>query len=353
MGDRARNRTKASTKRIAILGGTGYGGSELLRLLLFHPGVQVVRVTSRNHPGEPLGAVHPHLRNVTRLAFDDAEPAEAARDADLVFSALPHGASMEAIRELPASVPVIDLSGDFRLRDPSSYEQAYGREHRAPDRLPDFVYGLTEFNRPRIVTARAVANPGCFATGVLLALMPLALEGLLDGPVAIAGVTGSSGSGTEPRATTHHPERAEAYRAYKPLVHQHLPEVIQELARAGCAGARLSFVPHSAPMVRGIHITALLHPAGRRLDTARLRSILDKHYGEERFIRVLDSPPDCAVVAGSNFADVHGTVGDGAVAILVALDNLVKGMSGQAVQNMNLMLGLPEDQGLSFPGTRP
>lgn len=338
--------------RIAILGATGYGGSELLRLLLFHPSVEVVRITSRQHAGEPVWRVHPYLQRASELVFEDTDPAAAAEGADLVFSALPHGASQEAILNLPAGTPVIDLSGDFRIKDAAAYERAYGHPHRGPDRLKEFVYGLTEFNRPQIVATRAVANPGCFATGVLLALTPLVLEGLLDAPVSIAGVTGSSGSGVEPKAGTHHPERAEAFRAYKPLTHQHLPEIAQALAQAGASDLDLAFVPHSAPIVRGIHITALLHPR-RPMDSRSAKALFAKHYGEERFVRLVEQPPDCAVVAGSNFADVFVHSDGRALAVLVALDNLVKGMSGQAVQNMNLMLGLPEHEGLGFPGMRP
>src|SRR5262249_31207957 len=154
------------------------------------------------HAGYPVARVHPHLHKVSELVFEDTDPKAAAEGVDLVFSALPHGASQEAVLALPPGVPVIDLSGDFRLKDPVAYQKAYGQEHRAPERLADFVYGFTEFNRPALVAARAVANPGCFATGVLLALMPLALEGLLDVPVTICGVTGSSGSGVEPKAGT-------------------------------------------------------------------------------------------------------------------------------------------------------
>ncbi|MBI3891119.1 MAG: N-acetyl-gamma-glutamyl-phosphate reductase [Candidatus Wallbacteria bacterium] len=339
-------------KRIAILGATGYGGSELLRFLLFHPNVEVVRATSRQHPGKPVHTVHPHLLKVTELCFEDVSPEEAAEGVDLVFSALPHGASQDSVRRLPASVKAIDLSGDFRLKDPAVYRDVYGHEHNAPEQLGQFVYGLTEFNRRAIAPARRVANPGCFATAALLALLPLAHAGTLDGPVALVGVTGSSGSGAEPKSGTHHPERAEAFRAYKPLVHQHLPEICQELSRAGAPEARVAFVPHSAPMVRGIHITAILHPK-EPLSLETVRSIYHSHYGDERFVRLRNEPPDVAVVAGSNFADLHCRSDGRTLVVLVALDNLVKGMVGQAIQNMNLMLGLPEHAGLQFPGTRP
>lgn len=339
-------------RRVAILGGTGYGGAELLRFLLFHPEVEVVHVTSRQHPGKPVHSVHPNLFRVTDLKFEDLPPAEAADGMDMVFSALPHGASQEAIRRLPEAARVIDLSGDFRLKDALVYREAYGREHAAPELLAAFAYGLPEFNSRAIAASRRVANPGCFATAALLALLPLAQAGILDGPIALVGVTGSSGSGTEPKPGTHHPERTEAFRAYKPLVHQHVPEIAQALALAGAPEARVSFIPHSAPMSRGIHMTALVYPR-EPVGGETVRSIFQSHYGETRFVRLVDSPPDVAIVAGSNFADVYCQSDGRAIVVLVALDNLVKGMSGQAVQNMNLMLGLPQETGLGFPGMRP
>jgi N-acetyl-gamma-glutamyl-phosphate/LysW-gamma-L-alpha-aminoadipyl-6-phosphate reductase len=339
------------TKRVAIIGGTGYGGSELLRLLLGHPGVELVRVTSRQHAGKPLHVVHSHLYKVTDLKFDDADPARL-EGVDVVFSALPHATSAEAIMKIPEGPAVIDLSGDFRLKDAKEYQAAYNHVHPVPERLKDFAYGLTEFNRDAIRATRYVANPGCFATAALLATMPLALEKLLDGPVALVGVTGSSGSGADPKATTHHPERAEAFRAYKPLVHQHLPEITQLLRTATDGEPQLSFVPHSAPLVRGIHMTAVLHPR-KAVSPAAVGQIFAKYYEKERFIRLTAQPPDVAVVAGSNHADVNVTCDGRAIVVLVAIDNLVKGMAGQAVQNMNLMLGFPEDEGLRFPGMRP
>jgi N-acetyl-gamma-glutamyl-phosphate/LysW-gamma-L-alpha-aminoadipyl-6-phosphate reductase len=339
-------------KRVAIIGGTGYGGSELLRLLLSHPGVELTRVTSRQHAGKPVHVVHPHLYKVTDLKFDDADPTKLADGTDVVFSALPHGTSAEAIMKIPEGPAVIDLSGDFRLKDAAAYNKAYNHVHPAPERLKDYAYGLTEFNRETIRATRYVANPGCFATAALLATMPLAKEKLLDAPVTLIGVTGSSGSGADPKATTHHPERAEAFRAYKPLTHQHLPEIEQLLRSATDVAPQLSFVPHSAPLVRGIHMTAVLHPKSP-VPAATVHEIFSKYYEKERFIRLTSQPPDVAVVAGSNHADVNVTCDGRAIVVLVALDNLVKGMAGQAVQNMNLLLGFPEDEGLRFPGMRP
>ncbi len=341
-----------SRRRIAILGGTGYGGAELLRLLLAHPEVEVIRMTSRKQHGRSVTGIHRNLLGLTDLRFENREASMAGDDADLVFAALPHGTSQDAIAALPEDTAVVDLSGDFRLGTAETYEAAYGRPHNAPELLDQFVYGLTEFERDRIRRTQRVANPGCFATACILALMPLARAGRLDGPVALNGVTGSSGSGAEPKTTTHHPERATAFRAYKPLVHQHLPEIEEELIRGGTTEPKLSFVPHSAPFVRGIHITAMVHCSGP-IEEEELKRIYREAYGRERFIRLVDRPPDVASVTGSNFADVHVRSAGSTALVLVAIDNLVKGMAGQAIQNMNLVLGFPEETGLMAAACRP
>ncbi|MBI4577714.1 MAG: N-acetyl-gamma-glutamyl-phosphate reductase [Planctomycetes bacterium] len=342
--------------RIAILGGTGYGASELLRLLLSHPGTEVVRVVSRSQAGRPVASVHPQFRGVSGLRFEAAEPAEAARDVDCIFLALPHGAALEAVPRILEAAPrvgVVDLSGDFRLKDPATYREAYGAEHTCPRLLEGFVYGLTELARDRLRGTRRVANPGCFATGAILALAPLALEGLLGEHVVVDSKTGSSGSGAEPRAGTHHPERAEDFRAYKVLQHQHLPEIRAALGLAAHRPA-LHFVPHSAPMARGIYTTAYVMPP-RPVEAGEAQAIYRRRYGGERFVRVLDDgeTPQARVVRYSNFCDLSVHAGPGVLVVLTALDNLVKGMAGQAVQNMNLMFGHPEDAGLGFPGVRP
>ncbi len=226
-----------------------------------------------------------------------------------------------------------------------------GGDPPAPDLRPRFVYGLTEWARPKLRDARAVANPGCFATAAELALLPLAEAGLLRGPVIVDGKTGSSGAGADPLPTTHHPARAQGFWTYKPLAHQHTPEIAQALVDAGAKDLDLTFVPHSAPMVRGIFATAYATvPAA---DTAQVESLYRERYSKEPFVRFVTGSPDVNVVAGSNFADVSVAVRGTRVVAFCALDNLVKGGAGQAVQNLNVMMGWPEREGLGFPGMMP
>ncbi len=345
------------TIRIGIVGGAGYGGGELLRLLLAHPHARVVEVTAKRNAGAPVHGVHENLLGATSLVFTDRDPAALAREVDVLFLALPHGegaARMAAVLDAAPDVRVIDLSGDFRLADAAEWEEAYERPHPAPGLVGTFVYGLPEAFRPAIRASRRVANPGCFATGAILSLLPLARAGLLAGPVALNGVTGSSGSGTDPKPGTHHPERALDFRAYRPLRHQHLPEIVRALRGAGGVAFQPAMVPHSAPLVRGIFTTAYLFPAAP-IPPDRLREVYDVACAGEPFLRLREETPRVAVVKGTNFCDVAVAASpDGRqVVVTTAIDNLVKGMAGQAVQNMNLLFGLPEIEGLSGPGMHP
>ncbi|HEX7701876.1 MAG TPA: N-acetyl-gamma-glutamyl-phosphate reductase, partial [Kofleriaceae bacterium] len=236
--------------KAAIIGGSGYGGAEMARRLLMHPDVELVRVASIDHVGEPLGAVHPNLDGATDLKFEDLSPADAAKGCDVALLALPHKVTAAKVPELiAAGVKIVDMSGDFRLRDPASYEKHYGAKHPHPELLGTFVYGLPELNREQIKAAKYVASPGCFATTIELALLPLARVGMIDGAVIhVQGITGSSGSGIAPAAGTHHPSRAGNLKTYKPLEHQHVPEVLQCLGDAGAEHVELRFVPVSAPL---------------------------------------------------------------------------------------------------------
>jgi len=255
-------------------------------------------------------------------------------------------------------VKVVDMSGDFRLKDVASYEKWYKHKHPCPERLADFVYGLPELNREQIKKARFVASPGCFATTIELALLPLARAGLLEGIVHVQGITGSSGSGVAPGAGTHHPVRAGNLKAYKPLVHQHVPEIAEALAQAGARGLELRFVPVSAPLIRGILATAFLELPDE-WTTARLDALYREAYHGEPFVRVPRRRlPEVAAVSGSNFAEVGVVAGPSVrgrrtVTLFGALDNLVKGGAGQAIENMNLMLGLDERASLGDPGPWP
>jgi LysW-gamma-L-alpha-aminoadipyl-6-phosphate/LysW-L-glutamyl-5-phosphate reductase len=345
--------------KAVVIGGTGYGGAEMIRRLMIHPDVELTRVVAVDHVGEPLGAVHPPLTGRTDLRFENVPPAEAARGADVALLGLPHKVSAQhAPAILATGTKVVDMSGDFRLRDAAAYARYYGATHPHPEALGTFVYGLPELNRAAIRTARAVASPGCFATTIELGLLPLARAGMLSGVVHVVGMTGSSGSGIAPSAGTHHPVRAVNLKTYKVLEHQHTPEILETLASAGAPQVALRFVPVSAPLSRGILVTSFVElPADA--DEAAIIKLYADAYGGEPFVRfVRDRLPEVAAVAGSNYAEVGFTLGAPAaasrtLAIVSAADNLIKGGAGQAIQNMNLMLGLPETASLEDPGPWP
>lgn len=353
------------TKRFkaAVIGGSGYGGGELIRRLLQHPDVELSRVASVDFVGEPLSAAHPHLEGLTDLVFEGISPAEAAAGMDVVLLGLPHKVSATKMPELMASgARVVDLSGDFRLRDAEAYERYYHAKHPCPAHLTDgsFVYGLPELSREAIRKARYVASPGCFATTIELALVPLARAGLLRGAVEVVGITGSSGSGVVPSAGTHHPVRAVNLRTYKPLDHQHIPEITQTLRDAGAGDVTIRFVPVSAPLSRGIFATCFAHvPESASAD--EIRALYKKAYQDEPFVRVPQKRlPEVAAVSGTNYAEIgvqpgsdSAEPGKRVVACFAATDNLIKGGAGQAIQSMNLMLGLDERTSLADPGGYP
>jgi N-acetyl-gamma-glutamyl-phosphate reductase len=347
--------------RAAVIGGSGYGGAEMIRRLLVHPDVELVRVASIDFVGEGLAAAHPTLEGQTDLVFEGIPPAEAAKGMDVVLLGLPHTVAASRVAEiLAAGAPprIVDMSGDFRLKDARAYERWYKHAHPCPERLSDFVYGLPELNREALRRARLVASPGCFATTMELALLPLAKAGLLEGVVHVQGITGSSGSGVAPSQGTHHPVRAANLRTYKPLEHQHVPEVTETLAAAGARDLALRFVPVSAPLGRGILVTAFVELA-EEWTQERLEALYRETYGREPFVRVPRKRlPEVAAVSGSNHAEVGVAAGPAragarTVTLFAATDNLVKGGAGQAIQNMNLMLGLDEKASLADPGPWP
>jgi N-acetyl-gamma-glutamyl-phosphate reductase len=346
--------------KAAIIGGSGYGGAEMARRLLMHPDVELVRVASIDHVGEPLGAVHPNLDGVTDLVFEDLAPAEAAKGCDVALLALPHKVTAAKVPELiAAGVKIVDMSGDFRLRDAAVYEKFYGAKHPHPELLGTFVYGLPELNRAQIKQAKYVASPGCFATTIELALLPLARTGMLDNAVVhVTGITGSSGSGIAPQAGTHHPSRAGNLKTYKPLEHQHVPEIVQTLADGGAKGVELRFVPVSAPLTRGIFASCFLE-LDAKVDKNQLASLFDESYAREPFVRRPKARlPEVVAVAGSNWAEVGFAVGPEkngkrTVTCFSAIDNLIKGGAGQAIQNMNIVLGCDERASLEDVGNWP
>ena len=327
---------------VLILGASGYGGGELLRWLSNHPAVASLRGTARSHAGKPFHAQHPNLRGLVDGVFEGTPDWEAlaSSPAPVIFSALPHGELGKLWPELEAAAQthpgllerliVIDLSADFRL-DPS------------------WVYGLVDWQPERMAGAKRIANPGCFATALQLALLPLAQW--QPAFVAVTAATGSSGSGAAPSDTTHHPTRANDFRAYKVLGHQHEAEVLRTLASAGWQ-APLSFVPQSAPMVRGIFAT-IQFPLPAGIEYGALRAHFENFYKGRFFVRVVDGTPRVAATVGSAFADLAVAAKGSHGVVLVALDNLGKGMATQAVQNLNLALGLPEWTGLRAAGGWP
>jgi N-acetyl-gamma-glutamyl-phosphate reductase len=343
----------------AILGASGYGGGELLRWLSAHPAVTGLRGTARASAGQPFWKLHPNLRGIVDGRFEaELDWTGFGPDPVVVFAALPHGELAQRLPELEAAwaaaglgdrLTLVDLSGDFRLQDAAVFAQAYGRAHPCPEFLPQFVYGLPEWNREALRGARRIAAGGCFATALQLALVPL--RGLDLGWMAATGATGSSGSGASPAEGTHHPLRAADFRAYKPLNHQHLPEVEAGMAAMGIRG-RLAFIPQSAPMVRGIFATLQFAlPAG--MDQAGLQARAEAAFQDSPMVRIVEGSPRVTAVAGSGFCDLSVAARDGSGVIFSAIDNLGKGMAAQAVQCMNLALGLGETQGLRLAARYP
>jgi N-acetyl-gamma-glutamyl-phosphate reductase len=341
--------------KAGILGGSGYGGSELLRILLFHPDVEIKLVTAGEHAGKRVDAVHPNLAKLTDLRFSSAVEHQAYESLDCVFLALPHGQAIEIVPSIPQNVRVIDLSGDFRLGDREQFRRYYGREHTAMESQREFVYGLTEINRSRIKEARRIANPGCFATALELGLYPFVASGVATGKIIADMKTGSSGSGAKAAANTHHPKRANSFYAYKTFEHQHQPEVEQLLSAINprwASDCSLVLQTHSIPAVRGIFASIYI-TTRRPLARDEAGELIRDCYADEFFIRLVDGSPDINWVKNTNFVDYGWAANGDTVIAFVAMDNLVKGAAGQAVQNMNLMFGIEERTGLVLPGSNP
>jgi len=338
--------------KIAIFGGSGYGGSELLRILLFHPNAEIVLVTANEHAGKAVGEVHKNLYGLTDLKFEKSPEDLSALDADVAFFALPHGQALSQIPNLPENVKVIDLSGDFRIDDKDVFKQFYKLEHTADELQKKFVYGLTETNREAIREANYIANPGCFATATLLALAPMVKSGLLTGKIIVDAKTGSSGSGAKAAANTHHPQRMNSFYAYKPFTHQHVPEIAQHLKTIGSFENDFVFMTHSLPVSRGIFASCYLETTNI-LTNEDLKNLYELFYKDSFFVRIVENSPDINWVKTTNFCDIAAYSNGKQIAVFSAIDNLVKGAAGQAVQNMNLMFGLDETCGLKLVGTNP
>ncbi len=335
--------------KVGIVGGTGYTGVELLRLLALHPALEITVITSRSEAGRAVADLFPNLRGHLDLCFSEPE-ARQLSSCDVVFFATPNGTAMQMVPELlAAGTRVIDLAADFRLSDPQEWEKWYGMPHACPDLLAEAVYGLPEINRDQIKNARLVANPGCYPTAVTLGFMPLLEAGLVDPSCLIADAkSGVSGAGRAASVAALMAECGESFKAYAVPGHRHLPEISQSLGRIADGSIGLTFVPHLLPMVRGIHATLYSNLNDESVD---LQKLFEACYQHEPFVDLLPagSHPETRTVRGVNHCRiaVHRPQGGNRVVVLSVIDNLVKGAAGQAVQNMNLMFGLEESVGLN------
>jgi len=331
--------------KVGIIGGSGYTGGELLRLLVNHPDAEIVAVTSRTFKDKPISAVHLHLSKILDMRFEDISAGEVAKRSDVVFTAVPHKAAMEHVPELLAQgTKVIDLSADYRLNY-DVYETTYGITHT--DRGRKAVYGLPELHRNEIKRANLVANPGCYPTGAILAAAPLVKAGEVS-RVVFDSKSGVSGAGMIPSEATHYPNVAENVAPYQVIKHRHLPEIVQELGKC-----KIHFTPHIIPAVRGILTTAHIF-VKRKIPAKEARDLYQKMYADETFVRILGEMPSLSAVRGSNFCDMGCFEVEGdRVVVVSAIDNMVKGASGQAIQNMNIMFGLEERTGLWTPSVAP
>jgi N-acetyl-gamma-glutamyl-phosphate reductase len=333
--------------KVGIVGGTGYTGVELLRLLALHPNIQLVSITSRGEAGQRVSDMFPSLRGYVDLPFTDPAQAQLT-ECDVVFFATPNGIAMQQTRALlDAGVRVIDLAADFRIQDIPIWEKWYGMSHACPDLVAEAVYGLPELNREQIAKARLVANPGCYPTSVQLGFLPLLKAGVVDEAHLIADAkSGVSGAGRKAETHILFAEAGDNFKAYGVAGHRHLPEISQGLAIMGGKQVGLTFVPHLTPLIRGIHATLY----ARLTQDVDVQALFEEQYQNERFVDVMPkgSHPETRSVRGSNHCRiaVHRPGGDDTVVVLSVIDNLVKGAAGQAVQNMNIMFGLPESTAL-------
>lgn len=337
---------------VSIIGATGYTGMELVRLLAAHPEVKIQQITSESFAGREIAEIYPHLKDKFKMELKSINIADITSKSELVFTALPHGISMEIVPELiDSGLKVIDLSADFRYQSQALYENWY-QQHLSPELITEAVYGLPEINQKAISTARLIANPGCYPTASILALYPLIKEGLISPDnLIIDAKSGVSGAGRKPSQQLHFCETAENFKAYKVGEHRHQSEIIEKLVGWSGKEVDLIFTPHLLPVKRGILITcyAILEEERLRFD---LIKTYQKYYSQKEFIRIFeDKELELKYVTGSNYCDITvKKVGPKKVVIMAAIDNLIKGSAGQAVQNLNLNQGYPEKMGLELTG---
>lgn len=350
--------------KVSIIGGAGYGAAELLRHLLVREDVEISRISSKDYIGKTIGEVHRSFYGLKKanIIIEDISPKECVADADFVFLAMPHIVTARVAMELfDEDVRIIDLSGDFRLSQLEDYIRDYAPEHPCPERLGTFVYGMPELNAEAIKTAKHVASPGCFATGIAMGLLPLAHAGLLkEANVRTVAMTGSSGSGVKPVPGTHHPIRSNNLKAYKVLYHQHRAEIVQTINAAGAENVSLDFIPVSAPLVRGILAISQLD-LPENMDEQQIQQLYEEYYGDYNTVVVmpLGHSPEVVAVKNSIRVELGITVridevtGQRTLACISAIDNLIKGGAGQAIQSFNLMTGKSASYGLDHPALWP
>src|SRR4030043_692911 len=338
--------------KVGIIGATGYTGVELLRLLLHHPEVEVTALTSQKYAGLPIDQVFPSVMKYLQLKCEELNLDQVSKKTDFIFTAVPHKTAMETVPSfVQRGKRVVDLSADFRLQDPAVYERWY-QKHTAPEWLKESVYGLSELHRKKIGEARIVGNPGCYPTGALIGLIPLVEKGMISlENIIIDSKSGVSGAGRDVVLESLFCEVNKGVKAYKIFSHRHTPEIEQELSQIAKKEVKVTFVPHLIPMDRGILSTLYVHLM-KKVKTEELLNAFQDYYQAEPFIRIYPKGklPNTKDVRGSNFCDIGAMVSeaDGRAVIVTAIDNLVKGASGEAVQNMNIMLGYPETMGLDM-----
>lgn len=348
--------------KVAVFGASGYVGGELLRLLLRHPRVEVSSATSNRYAGEFIQRVHPNLRGQTKLKFVTSDPGRIVHECDMLFVATPHGVSSAFMPQiLEAGLRVVDVSADFRLKNPEDYPRWYGWGHKHPELLQEAVYGLPELHRSEIEKAQLVAGPGCMAVTAILALAPLVKSGKIEKNRIVADLkVGSSGAGAKPSRSSHHAEHYSVVRAYKPVGHRHTAEIEQELSALAGEEVSVGMSAHAVNMVRGILGTFHVFSAGK-VSSAEMWRLYRSFYDKEPFIRLVRDTkgifryPDPKIVVGSNYCDVGFEIDErlNRLVILSALDNLIKGAAGTAVQDMNIMYGWDEREGLADSGLHP
>ena len=341
--------------KIGIIGATGYTGSELVRLLHAHPEVEISTITSETHKGKAFSDIHPQFTGLVDITLESAQDIEK-RKLDLIFLALPHGVSMDFVKKLSASsAKIIDLSGDFRLSSKEVYESWYQKEHTYPDGFNDAVFGLPELYRSAIRKAKLVANPGCFPTGAILATSPLLKENLIEPDrIFIDSKTGVTGAGIKSKDVTHFPNVNDNFKAYGIKKHRHTIEIQETISHFAGRQATIQFTPHLLPVDRGILTSAYAIPV-KKTSANEIRTLFKEYYGSESFIRLRKSSPELKNIRGTNLVDIYPEYDErtGNIMVFAALDNLVKGAAGQAIQNMNIMLGIPEQTALDIIPLQP